>query len=101
MFGKNKLEHKCKNCGLFDKGNGVCRVVVLHAGERILVPMLAEDDCFYENKFIAINEDGTREEFIPEVDNVRFWVEDEEGKPTDGEGTVKIEYPDGFFGEEE
>jgi hypothetical protein len=29
---------------------------------------------------------------------VKFWVEDKEGKKTSGEGTVKIEYPEGFFG---
>ena len=33
------------------------------------------------------------------VEQVRWWVEDPEtGNPTDGNGTVKIEYPEGFFG---
>ena len=101
MLRKKKLEHKCKNCGLFDKGNGVCRVVVLHAGERITVPVFAEEDCFFEAEVTVTNEDGTKEMFTPNVQNVKFWVEDEEGEPTDGQGTVKIEYPEGFFGDEE
>lgn len=33
------------------------------------------------------------------VQQVRWWVEDEKGRPTAGDGTVKIEYPEGFFGE--
>jgi hypothetical protein len=40
------------------------------------------------------------EELNIPVQQVRWWVEDENGKPTDGNGTVKVEYPIGFFGEE-
>ena len=33
------------------------------------------------------------------VEQVRWWVENPEtGERTDGDGTVKIEYPEGFFG---
>ena len=35
-----------------------------------------------------------------EIKQVRWWVEDEEGKPTDKNGKVKIEYPEEFFGNE-
>ena len=94
MF-KKKIEHKCKNCGLFDKAQGICRVIVLYQGDRINVPVEQEDDCFYEGKFIAKDE-----EFNVEVKNVKWWVEDKNGKPIDGDGIVKIEYPEGFFGKE-
>jgi hypothetical protein len=39
------------------------------------------------------------ESFAKEIQQVRFWVENEEGKPTNGDGVVKMEYPEGFFGE--
>lgn len=100
MFKKKKLEHKCKNCGLFDKAQEICRVIVLVEGERINVPVDSEDDCFYEGTFTAIDVDGKKEEFNVPVENVKFWVEDEEGNQVDGDGIVKIEYPEGFFGEE-
>ncbi len=34
------------------------------------------------------------------VQQVRWWVEDEKGNPTDKSGKVKIEYPTNFFGKE-
>jgi hypothetical protein len=36
-----------------------------------------------------------------EVKQVRWWVEDEKGKPTEGDGVVKIEYPEDFFGKDQ
>lgn len=41
------------------------------------------------------------EELGIEIKEVRWWVEDKEGKPTEGNGVVKIEYPEEFFGKEE
>jgi hypothetical protein len=35
------------------------------------------------------------------VDQVRWWVENKEGKKIDGNGIVKIEYPENFFGNKE
>jgi hypothetical protein len=35
-----------------------------------------------------------------DVKQVRWWTEDEKGQKTDGNGVVKIEYPEGFFGSE-
>ena len=96
------MEPKCKNCLLFD-GN-FCKVVILHEGERIHIPVEAEDLCFFENKFEAISQEekngeilNKTEEFQTEVQEVKFWVEDEEGNKTDGNGVVKIKYPEGFF----
>jgi len=37
---------------------------------------------------------------LPSI-QVRWWVEDENGNPTDGDGKVKIEYPNDFFGPED
>ena len=106
-----KPEEICRNCLLYKPQAGECRVVVLYEGEKYNIPVLPDDPCFFENKFIAtekIYEDeklvGIRtEEFVPAEENkqARFWVEDPKtGKPTTGNGIVKIEYPEGFFGEE-
>jgi hypothetical protein len=40
------------------------------------------------------------EELGIEIQQVRWWVEGQDGKPTDGDGKVKIEYPNNFFGKE-
>lgn len=95
---KKKLEPKCKNCGLFK--NGICGVAVLHEGITYNIPVEPEDNCFFENQFVAINEKGLVETFKPDVKQVRWWVEDEKGNKTDGNGVVKIEYESGFFGKE-
>lgn len=97
---KKPLEPKCKNCRLFDSKSNRCAVVILYEGERYNLPVEAEDDCFFENEFVAINEQGEKEIFKPEVQQARFWVEDQKtGNPTQGDGIVKIEYPEGFFNE--
>jgi hypothetical protein len=36
-----------------------------------------------------------------EIKQVRWWVEDEKGNPTTGDGVVKIEYPQEFFGKDD
>ena len=74
------------------------------------MPVYPEDKCFFENKFVAKRPvfakssgdlKGYKTEiFKPEVQEVKFWVEDEEGNKTKGDGTVKIEYPDKFFGDD-
>jgi hypothetical protein len=101
IFSKKKeIKPICGNCRLFDSKENVCKVIVLHEGEKINVPVEKSDNCFFENEFLAINEEGQKESFKPEVQQVKFWVEDEKGEKTKGDGTVKIEYPDGFFGDE-
>lgn len=92
---KKKIEPKCKNCKLFDEQNGLCKVVILHEGEKINLPVEKNDDCFFENEFIA--KDG--EKFKVEVNQVKFWVEDPvTGEKTDKDGRVMMEYPKDFFG---
>lgn len=100
IFSKEKeIKPLCKNCRLFDSKENICRVVVLNEGERINIPVEKNDSCFFENEFLAMNEEGKEESFKPEVQQVKWWVEDKKGKKTKGNGTVKIEYPDGFFGD--
>lgn len=100
MFKKKQIERKCKNCKLFDPQKEHCKIVVLFEGKRTNVPMEPEDDCLYETEYFdpvlkVINT------FSDDVKEVKFWVENESGEKTDGDGTVKIEYPEGFFGEED
>jgi len=102
-------EPYCKNCRLYDAANDECRVLVLHEGEKYNLPVYPEDKCFFENTFVAkrpiFNKQGDcvgekEELFKPEVNEVKFWVEDESGAHTKGDGIVKIQYPKGFFGVE-
>jgi hypothetical protein len=71
----------------------------MHEGQKYNLPMDPNDACFFESEFIAKDTDGTEESFVPEVQQVKFWMED----PTTGEkvnknGIMKIEYPENFFG---
>ena len=102
IFSKEKkIKPLCKNCRLFDSKEKVCRVIILHEGEKINLTVEKDDSCFFENEFLAMNEEGHKESFKPEVQQVKWWVEDKKGKKTKGNGTVKIEYPEGFFGNED
>jgi hypothetical protein len=92
----NKIQKICGNCRLYDPQRGECRVVILWEGERRNLPVEPQDQCFYEQEFGA---GGSK--FIPadEIKQVRFWVEDPTtGEKTNKNGTVKVEYPEGFFG---
>jgi hypothetical protein len=53
-----------------------CKVVILHEGERYNLPVGPEDECFFDGKFEAVNPEGVRESFTPEIDQVKMWVED-------------------------
>lgn len=90
----------CKKCLLFDKKNKRCKVVILYEGEKYNLPVEENDTCFFENEFVAINEEGDKEKFKVNVEQIKFWVEDENGNKTEGRGTAKVEYPEGFFGPE-
>lgn len=92
---KKPILHTCGNCKLYDPQSETCRIVVLHEGARANLPVNAIDSCFYE----SIN-GWSGESFIEDVKEVKFWVENSEGKKTDGDGTVKMEYPEGFLGED-
>lgn len=93
---KKSIEHICNNCKLFDPVNKRCNVVILHEGERIKLPVDAEDKCFFEQQF-QDPKTGEWSDFN-EIKEVRFWTEDEDGEKTTGDGTVKMQYPVGFFG---
>jgi hypothetical protein len=83
---KKKVEPKCRNCLLYDQKKGICKVAILVDGEQIHLPVFPEDNCHMDELGIP-------------VEQVRWWVEDPSGNPTTGSGKVKIEYPEGFFGE--
>lgn len=93
-----KIEKICKNCKLFDPKNCVCHVVLIHEGRRVKIPVDGHDSCFYEGEYFDPTT-KTMENFADEIQEVRFWVEDDKGQKTDKDGTVKIQYPEGFFGE--
>jgi hypothetical protein len=83
----NEIEPKCKNCLLYDRKRGQCKVAILINGNEYHMPVFPEDNCHMDALGIPVQQ-------------VRWWVEDPNtGKPAD-KGVVKIEYPKGFFGEE-
>lgn len=85
---KNNVEKICNNCLLYNRSNSTCKVAVLVEGKEYHLPVDPGDQCHLEQLDI-------------EIKQVRWWVEDEKGNPTSGDGTVKIEYPNDFFGPEE
>jgi hypothetical protein len=86
MKKKRKVEPKCKNCLLYDRQKGVCKVAILIDGNQYHMPVFPEDHCHMDELGIPVQQ-------------VRWYVEDPNtGQPTDGDGVVKIEYPEDFFG---
>lgn len=101
MSRKKKHKHIdriCNNCKLYDPGTSTCSVVVLHEGNRYRLPVLPKDPCFFE-KGVFDPKDEKFDDFAGDIKQVRFWVENEKGQKTDKDGTVKMEYPEGFFGD--
>ena len=94
---KREIERICRNCKLFDPNNSECAVIVLHEGQRHKLPVIADEPCFFEDMYFDPTTKAM-ESFAEDIQQVRFWVEDKDGKPTDGNGVVKMEYPEGFFG---
>ena len=86
-MAKKNIEPLCKNCLLYDRDKKQCKVAVLIEGKEYHLPVFPNDKCHMDDLGI-------------EVQQVRWWVEDDNGNPTAGKGKVKIEYPDGFFGDE-
>ena len=108
---KKEIERICNNCRLFDANNRQCSVVVLVEGNRYKIPMDAGDKCFYETGYF---DPTTRavEDFADHIEEVKFWLEDENGKKVGAKKwwqfwkpakntVLKIEYPEGFFGQEQ
>jgi hypothetical protein len=80
------MEPTCGNCLLFDRNKEICKVAILIEGKTMHMPVSAGDRCHMDELGIP-------------VEQVRWWVEDPKtGNAVDGDGTVKIEYPEGFFG---
>jgi hypothetical protein len=82
---KKTMQKICKNCRLFNKEKETCGVAILYEGRQYHMPVAPHDSCHMEELGIEVNQ-------------VRWWVEDETGNPTNGNGVVKIEYPENFFG---
>ena len=99
MKDKSIIKKICGNCKLFDESKNQCCVVVLHEGQRIKIPVSAEDDCFFEKDYFDPTTKAM-EKFSEEIKQVKFWVENENGEKTNQNGVVKIEYPEGFFGDD-
>jgi hypothetical protein len=87
MSTKKNIDKICNNCLLYNRDKGECKVAVLVEGKELHLPVQPQDKCLFDEVGI-------------EIKQVRWWVEDNEGKPTNGNGTVKMEYPEGFFGPE-
>ena len=87
MRKRKKVEPICNNCLLYDRNLKQCKVAVLVEGQEHHMPVQPGDRCHFDELGIPVNQ-------------VRWWVEDENGKPTNKHGKVKIEYPKGFFGTE-
>jgi hypothetical protein len=83
-----KLKKTCGNCLLYNHDKKECKVAILIEGIEYHMPVSVQDSCHMDELQIPVNQ-------------VRWWVEDENGKPTSGSGTVKIEYPENFFGTKE
>lgn len=83
----NTVEPICNNCLCYDRDRGRCKVAILIEGRQFHMPVDPGDRCHMDELQIP-------------VEQVRWWVEDKQGKKTNGPGKVKMEYPEGFFGEE-
>jgi hypothetical protein len=83
-----EIEKICNNCFLYNRENSTCKVAILLNGKEYHMPVDPGDRCHMDELQI-------------EVKQVRWWVEDEKGNPTEGDGVVKIEYPEDFFGKDQ
>jgi hypothetical protein len=87
---KKKIEPICGNCRLFNEKTKRCSVVVLLEGQKINIPVDAEDKCFFETEFVAKGDDV----FKVEVNEIKMWTEDPKTGEKSDKGIVKIEYPE-------
>lgn len=83
---KKSTKKICGNCLLYNHLKGECKAAILIEGKEYHMPVFPNDNCHMEELGVP-------------VEQVRWWVEDEEGNPSE-KGKVKIEYPKGFFGSE-
>lgn len=80
-----KIKKTCGNCLLYNNEKKECKVSILINGEEFHMPVFINDKCHMDDLGIPVQQ-------------VRWFVEDEDGKPSE-KGIVKIEYPIDFFGE--
>lgn len=98
---KRPIEKVCRNCLLYDGKKGLCRATILMEGQRINLPMYPNDPCFFEEEITVKNEKGeVIDRFTPQVQEVKWWVEDPNTGKKSNKGVVKMEYPPDFFGKE-
>ena len=97
---KKEPEHVCNNCRLFSPKERQCSVIILLEGEKYKIPVDPGDKCFFEADPESRKLGGFQPlDFVDEIQEVKMWVENDKGQKAK-EGTVKIEYPKGFFGKE-
>lgn len=94
---KKEIKRICQNCKLYNPETSECAIVVLHEGQRLRLPVLAHEPCFFEGMYFDPTTKAM-EDFADDIKQVRFWVEDDKGEKTDGNGVVKMEVPEGFLG---
>jgi hypothetical protein len=80
-----KIKNNCGNCLLYNGEKKECKVAILIEGNEFHMPVSPKDKCHMDELGIPVQQ-------------VRWWVEDKDGNPSEN-GVVKIEYPVGFFGE--
>jgi len=97
---KKKIRPICKNCLLYNTQKQHCNVVVLYEGQKINPPTSPNDHCLFDETYQSIDAKGKAELWKPQINEVKLWCEDANGNKA-AKGTVKIEYPEGFFGVEE
>jgi DNA topoisomerase-2 len=64
---KKKIEPICKNCLLYNSEKKECKVAILASGKEYHMPVELNDRCHMDELGIPVNQ-------------VRWWVEDKEGK---------------------
>lgn len=91
----------CGHCRLFNPKTKRCGVLVMFEGQKVNLPVDSNDECFFEQEFKAIDVDNRKvEKFKVDVQQVKIWVENPKTGEKCKKGVVKIEYPEGFFGDE-
>jgi hypothetical protein len=91
---KKEIERICGNCRLYsgDAEEGRCKVVILHEGQQINLPVSPSEPCFFDQPYF--DPITGEEETFNDIKEIKMWVEDDKGRKTAGNGTVKIEYPE-------
>jgi hypothetical protein len=59
-------KHICKNCLLYDKENGVCKVTIILEGQYYELPTLPNNDCYWEKNDL-------------EIKQIKMWSDGENG----------------------